>query len=258
MWLMQKFFQLNHLHYAYFESTPSILDLRSIREGQLAYENLMLANLPIQSGRILDVGCGTCELSRRLKELDFEVHGLAPEDFMEQLFSDKVGAKFFKLRFEELSESENYDLLIFSESLQYIPLDSFIEKSRSILSPGGKIIISDYFLTDDDFQGSRRSGHLLSSFHQKIQTDFDVLENLDITANILPTLDFIENIVHQQVEPVIEYLKSRSLSKGFMQRILMNWIYRLYERKYQPQLQCLNRGEVIKTRRYLFYILELK
>ncbi len=68
---------------------------------------------------VLDVGCGTGELSKKLKTASYDVEGLSPDINHKESYGEKIGAPFHQCVFEDFQPTRRYDAIIMSESCQY-------------------------------------------------------------------------------------------------------------------------------------------
>ena len=82
------------------------------------------------------------------------------------------------MKYEEFSAQSRFDVIINSESLQYINLEKAFHKSTNILKDNGIWIIIDYFRIHD--KGVNKSGHLLSDFIK--MTDKNKWEALNFSS----------------------------------------------------------------------------
>ena len=156
-------------------------------------------------------------------------------------------------------ETENtYDLILFSESFQYVPIEVSLEKCVNLLNPSGYILICDFFQKDPSHFTELRGGHPFPRFQDAIQSQpFNEIKNLDITEQTAPTIQILDDFLTQFGGPlkslVNHYLESRypKFSK------IMKW-------KYKKRIEKLNRiyfsGELTaqefveqKTYRFMLY-----
>ena len=68
---------LEHLHYGIWKHDEE-LTLSNLKVAQERYQRAIIDLLPPPPARILDVGCGTGELSKALQAIGYEVEGLSP------------------------------------------------------------------------------------------------------------------------------------------------------------------------------------
>jgi hypothetical protein len=96
---------------------------------------------------------------------------------------------------------------LFSESFQYIKMAASFHKLQGLLKPGGTVIISDFFKTPADGDGcpgdgSFRGGHSLEMFYSLLKgLPFTILEDRDITPNMSPNLELVNDVLMKKVKP---------------------------------------------------------
>lgn len=192
---------LEHLHYGLWDEGEA-LTLENMKVAQQRFEDLVVgtisADKPVGETRILDVGCGTGSLSRRLIAEGYQVEGLSPDRTQMENFTSTLGVPFHHARFENFEPSESYDVLIFSESCQYVKPEGLIKKAARCLRPGGQIVICDYFTLESATGRLAKSGHELSGFKATMEVAGYVLESeTDITDRATPTLELAEDFVRR-------------------------------------------------------------
>ena len=137
---------LDHLHYGIWKPDDA-LTLENLKQAQQRYEDLVVNTVPEDSKKILDVGCGTGELSKRLKAENFIVEGLSPDINQKELYASKTDNQPFHFcRFEEFTPTHEFDCIIMSESGQYIPLEKLFSTAAKTLKLNGYLISIDYFV----------------------------------------------------------------------------------------------------------------
>ena len=87
--------------------------------------------------RLLEIGCGAGALALALDAAGYDVVAVdpvAPE-----------GPIFRRMRFEELDEPGRFDAVVASSSLHHVhDLDAVFEKVRSLLRPGGAVVVDEF------------------------------------------------------------------------------------------------------------------
>ena len=101
---------LDHLHYGIWKENEE-LTLANMKAAQLRYEDLLVSKLPQQARKVLDVGCGTSAMTKRMLAMGLEVHGLSPDDTQKNNFTQKSPIFFSKLRLR------NFNVLICIRSI---------------------------------------------------------------------------------------------------------------------------------------------
>jgi SAM-dependent methyltransferase len=182
-----------NLHYGLWDG----LDVSAANLGaaQAAYTDKLFALLPEGSLRILDVGGGAGETARKLQELGHTVEIVIPSPLLAaHCRANAPGATVHLARFEDATPAGPFDLCLFSESFQYIPLHSALQKARDLVRPGGTILIADCFRSPA-FRATGRirvvgGGHHVMEFRAALsELGLDTLHDEDITASVAPSID---------------------------------------------------------------------
>lgn len=133
---------LEHLHYGLWEEGEE-RTLGNMKLAQQRFEDLVVGTISCDKApkdtRILDVGCGTGSLSRRLIAEGYQVEGLSPDKTQMENFTASLGVPFHHSRFEAFEPKESYDVLIFSESCQYVRPEGLIPVGASVSSRVGRL-----------------------------------------------------------------------------------------------------------------------
>ena len=180
----------------------------------LALVGRLLADDP--GTRILDVGCGTGQMLQQMIERGFEVDAVNPSAHLNRMVRERLAAMgnttsmLLETGFESIPEEHcqgQYDLLLFSESFQYVPLPAFFARAPALLNASGRIVICDFFKTaahSDGGKGDRSfsGGHVLSEFYRLLETsDFKLEQDEDITARISPNIALLDEWLTQRLLP---------------------------------------------------------
>jgi SAM-dependent methyltransferase len=227
--LAQQLLRIDDLHYGYWDGTLSV-DLGNLPRAQQKFNELILAELPPSNGgvRVLDVGCGTGHLLLQMLRGGYTADAVLPAEGLMRMAKHRLEEwdgrppTFYESRFEDLREDdvkEPYDVVLFSESFQYVPLKSALEKARAVLRPGGLLLICDFFKTaahGDGGPGDRSfgGGHALQAFYDEMsRSAFVPVKDVDITPHVSPNLDLVNELLVGRVKPatatVDDYLRSR-------------------------------------------------
>jgi SAM-dependent methyltransferase len=104
--------------------------------------------------------------------------------------------------FEAFEGAGPFDLCLFSESFQYIPLAESLPKCARLLAPGGQVLIADCFRTEA-FKGRSVSGpqpgggHPEMAFRAAIAASaFEIAAEEDITEAVAPSIDLEQRLFH--------------------------------------------------------------
>ncbi|MCA3435957.1 MAG: SAM-dependent methyltransferase [Rhodobacter sp.] len=190
----------------------------NLRAAQEAYTAKLLGYLPPGRLRILDIGGGAGETARKLLALGHEVEIVVPSAFLAARCRDTApGAVVHECTFEDFAGTGPFDLCLFSESFQYIPVTDSLPKCAALLAPGGQVLIADCFRTEAyngrAAQGPQPGGgHQLSHFRTVLhQSAFVVVAEEDITDAVAPSIDVEQqffNVIGRGVTRVSDEIRA--------------------------------------------------
>ncbi|WP_333817532.1 class I SAM-dependent methyltransferase [Tabrizicola sp.] len=175
----------------------------NLRAAQDGYTAKLFGYLPEGRLRILDIGGGAGETAKKLLALGHSVEIVVPSPFLAARCRETAkGAVVHECTFEAFQGQGPYDLCLFSESFQYIPLAESLPKCARLLAPGGKVLIADCFRTEA-YQGREAhgpqpgGGHHLASFEAAVAgSAFAVEAEEDITDAVAPSIDLEQALFH--------------------------------------------------------------
>jgi SAM-dependent methyltransferase len=197
---------LRSLHYGYWDEPPATLDgslsLSGISAAQLRFTQQVLRTIPADVRRVLDVGCGIGDIARAMAERGLSVTALSPDKNHQKYFEGDVSdnVAFCASTFEAFDVDDVFDLILMSESQNYFDADIGLRQSRRYLRPGGYILIAGMF--------RRQRTPALGVLHSKSEYwdaaarhGFSLLNERDITTNVLPTMQFVNMVRARHLEP---------------------------------------------------------
>lgn len=186
----------SYLHYGYWEPLPIAgeeLTVTRLRAAQVAYAAKLLSFIPEDTKTVLDVGCGIGGNAAYLCSRGFTVEGLAPDVIQQEKFIKNTNSQvpFYLTRFEDFQTSHSYDLVLFSESSQYIAADDLAQGAARLLSNGGYLLLADMMRSDAGYRkGIFSNCHVVSELQAAlIQAGFKLIKTEDISSQIAPTID---------------------------------------------------------------------
>jgi MPBQ/MSBQ methyltransferase len=179
-----------------------------LKQAQRNYSLFLIDKIPAGVSRILDAGCGTGELSGWLIERGYAVTALTPDVHLTDIVTRRlkdIGTVVLS-KFEDFYASQKYDLIIMSESCQYMSRRLMFPKARELLTDDGLLLVSDYFRKAPTKY--YETVWTNAEFSEKLaQSAFDVVSCDDITERTLPTLDVARTCYAEVVLPTIELLR---------------------------------------------------
>jgi SAM-dependent methyltransferase len=217
--------------------------------AQVAYTDRLFRFLPDKPCRILDIGGGAGETARKLLALGHKVEIVIPSAFLAGRCRENAkGAAVHEMRFEDLEGEGKFDVCLFSESFQYIPLGIGLPKCLGLLAPGGRIVIADCFrregFREDKVRATVGGGHLIDRYRAKVAgLGLETLSEEDITAEVAPSVE-----IEQGLFNVVGYALTRVDQELSAKRPRAKWlidkVIRLFldERKRQRLDQRLNQN----------------
>jgi len=186
----------SYLHYGYWEPLPTQgeeLTLTRLRVAQEAYTTKLLSFIPEGIKTVLDVGCGIGGNAAYLCSRGFIVEGLAPDALQQEKFIKNTNGQipFYLTRFEDFHSSNSYDLILFSESSQYIAVDDLAQGAAGLLSSGGYLLVADMMRSNAEYrEGIFSNCHVASELQATlVQAGFQLIKTEDISTHIAPTID---------------------------------------------------------------------
>ena len=200
------FLNTEDLHYGYWPKGKTAT-IQNFAEAQKAHSKLIIYHIPDGTQRILDVGSGSGNLALKLINKGFQVDCVIPSDFLAEQVRAKLGnqSTIHICGFEDVPESEKYDLILFSESFQYVKLGESMVKIMTMLNPGEYLLICDFFRRDVLGKSPMGGGHSWQGFQDIItKHPLKMVTDLDITKETAPTIDLLAKFNADVVTPISE------------------------------------------------------
>jgi len=206
------FLNTEDLHYGYWTNSQEA-NVQNLAEAQEAHSQLIIDHIPDKTKSVLDVGSGSGNLALKLLNLGYNVDCVIPSEFLAEQVSVKLGnrGKIHICDFEKIDDSKKYDLILFSESFQYVKLGESLNKIAKMLNSSGSLLICDFFRRNVPGKSPMGGGHSWNGFLEAVSKHpFNLDVDKDITEETAPTIDllakFNTNVLSPISEMSVEYL----------------------------------------------------
>jgi SAM-dependent methyltransferase len=144
---LRYFFESEYMHFGYWIAGEEIKFL-NLKRAQERYAVKLMQMIPEEVKSVLDIGCGSGEMAQQLLRQNFAVDVVSPPCVMAMYAKEKLcnNAGFYREKFEELNINKKYDLVLFSESFQFVLLETAIQ--QALRYSNKYILIADVFKKD--------------------------------------------------------------------------------------------------------------
>lgn len=224
----QYFLKLEHLHYGYWTGDIEI-DIANLHIAQDEYAKFVISHIPDGVKSILDVGCGTGQIAKKLLDMGYQVDCVSPCPFLKKRAGELLGNRsyVFECFYENLQTVNRYDMVLFCESFQYIDMEQALSKTDKFLNSGGYLLICDIFRKDVLDKAFMGGGHSLTRFYNLItKSSFRPIKNVDITEQTAPNMDLLDDVMESVVRPVVSAGVRFFESRNPIMLKLLRWKYR--------------------------------
>jgi len=243
------FLKLDHLHYGYWTNGLEV-DISNLHKAQQNYTEFLISNIPDGVRRILDVGCGAGTTAKRLADIGYHVDCLSPSHSQCRQAAELLGnaSRIFECKYGQLETQNRYDLILFSESFQYVALSDAIAKSADLLNKEGFLLICDIFKKRTEQASVMRGGHKLDDFYEVIAChSFELIKEADITEATAPNIDMLNDVMTKVVQPILELSSDFVDTRYPLTSKIVRWKYRKeIENKYNKYFSGGRTGEDFK------------
>ena len=211
--LSRFFLNTEHLHFGYW---PDDLDvnLDNLKKAQDYHSEQIIHSIPKCVKTILDVGSGSGGLAEKLVDNGYQVDCVSPSEYLSKSIEQKLKkrVKVHRSTFEELVLKKKYDLIVFSESFQYVNIKRALKKIPLAVQEKGHLLICDFFRKPGTGTKPLGGSHDWKVFQDNLfEYSFTEILNKDITRETARTYDLINQIIGEVADPI------RSLSAKYLE-----------------------------------------
>ena len=228
LFVLKFFLKSEYLHYGYF--TDGLKgDIQNFAAAQQNYTNFLISNIPADVKTILDVGCGSGKVAEELINKGYEVDCVNPGSATNNFVIERLGKRInlYNCNFQDLEVEKQYDLVLFSESFQYIPVKETHKGLLKYCKKNGYVIICDFFHRNIPGKSPMGGGIDFPLWEEELKHfDFNVIKEQDITAETAPTNDIINQLTMEVVMPTYHILVEKAENKFPRIMKFIKWKYR--------------------------------
>lgn len=260
--ILNFFLKTEYLHYGYFINGLEA-DVTNLKKAHENYTEMLMSHIPAGTKTILDVGCGSGKTAQVLSLKGYQVDCVSPGQLLTS-YARKITpeqVQFYQCKFENIITAKKYDLILFSESFQYIPMDKSILNAKRLLNGGGYIMVSDFFNNDPEHKSKLGGGHDYAEWLQfKDSYGIKTLVENDITAETAPTISIGDQFYSEVLGTVWSSVWALVEDKF---PLVVKLVRRIYRKKIAKLEKTHFSGEIngenfIKYKKYMFYLFQVQ
>jgi len=256
----QACFGNDYLHAGYFDPLPAdaeSISFADLKRAMQAYAELVLNRVPA-GAQVLDIGCGTGGFIGQLQARGFSASGLTPSAAHAQHVRERYGCRVIEARFEDADPAQvprRFDALTSMESFHNVPLDPGVARVHAWLAPGGRWINIDYYRLQA--RTANRSGRLLADWRAALDAaGLRVIEEVDISAHVAPSMAFAKLIAERVLLPTIDF----GVGRFFFKRPGLEWLLAdaVAARRARLTLASIDPSVLAREKCYLLQVIEAR
>ena len=212
-----------NLHYGDWTGLP--VTAGNLGAAQAAYTDRLFRHLPPAPARILDIGGGAGETARKLIALGHRVEIVIPSAYLAaRCRANAPEAIVHECRFEDFVADGLFDVCLFSESYQYIPLAIGLGRALALVAPGGRVVVADCFRRPGWYRGDVATvggGHGVESFRKLLDSlPVRLVAEEDITEAVAPSVDIEQGLFNVIGLAVTRTDQEMALRRPLLRRIV--------------------------------------
>ena len=225
--LSRFFFNTEHLHFGFWPDDLSV-NIDNLKKAQDLHSNQILKSIPNDVKTILDVGSGSGGLAEKLVGSGYKVECVSPSEYLSDAIEKKLKSSVVVHRstFEKFETQKKYDLVLFSESFQYVNINKTLNKLPDIIKDKGHLLICDFFRQPGTGTKPLGGGHDWQIYQNNLgDHDFAIVKDIDITKETARTYDLINQIINEVADPVRD-LSAKYLDSHYPKGMrLLKWYF---------------------------------
>jgi len=210
--LSRFFLNTEHLHFGYWPDDLEV-SLNNLKKAQDYHSEKIIHSIPKNVKTILDVGSGSGGLAGKLVDNGYHVDCVSPSEYLSDSIEQKLKKRVtvYRSTFEDLDLQKKYDIVVFSESFQYVNIKKALNKIPLAVQEKGHVLICDFFRKPGTGTKPLGGGHDWEVFQDNLSDySFTEILNKDITRETARTYDLIYQMIGEVADPV------RSLSAKYL------------------------------------------
>lgn len=253
----QACFGNDYLHAGYFDpipADPEEISLADLKRAMQAYTDLVATRVP-DGARVLDVGCGTGGLIGQLRARGIDAMGLTPSAAHARYVRERHGCEVIESRLEAIDVARwrgRFDVLTSMESFHNVPPERGVPIMRALLAPGGCWINIDYYRLHAATRN--RSGRLLDDYRRTLDAaGFEVVEEIDVSAHVAPSMAFAHLVASRIVLPMIDF----GIGRFFFKRPVLRYLTQdiVARQRARIRIDGIDPATLAREKRYLLQVL---
>lgn len=197
------------LHYGMWEPDERVV-MPNVRRAQERYVDKLMSIMPAAPASVLDIGGGTGAMAAYMISKGYNVEMLTPSAIQVEEARKNMDTQtaVHHTSFENFETDKRFDICLFSESFQYIPLKDSLPRIRDLLNEGGSLVIADCF-RKDSYNGELApgSGHKISDFEAMAdELGLEIVHNIDVTESVAPSMIIDQNLYRGFLAPLVDQI----------------------------------------------------
>ena len=238
------FLGMEELHFGCWPDDLPV-DKANLPRAQAAYSDLLLEHVPDGAKSVLEVGCGSGRLAQRLVETGRRVDVISPSSYLTSVARERLGdsAGFHECRFEDFESDRRWDLVLFSESFQYLEPGVGLAKAARLLEDSGHVLICDYFKLPVEGRCPIGGGRPWDEFQRELGASaLRLVDEVDITERVARGLAVLQDLDRNLMKPGYEAVVATLAARHPLLLRFLRWRYARKLRRFEDEILAGARG----------------